>query len=196
MSGEIKWVRRLSQDNQIKQRRAWLLLGQVTAERSCRCKRPARACPAIGGGSEVTFKPLVPRLSVREGFLALTSPGSDPPAEQDISLQELSCKLPTNVLSCHMEQHCRLQVIHSDWPPTSSRAAADCYISCSKLGIASSLSTASSGSSTRSLVNLTGGVFLFSRLPHLTSRQNNAHKPYLCQTPTTNRIKAISPSTD
>ncbi|KAG8289148.1 hypothetical protein J6590_003482 [Homalodisca vitripennis] len=27
------------------------------------------------GGSEVTFKPLVPRLSVREGFLALTSPG-------------------------------------------------------------------------------------------------------------------------
>ncbi|KAG8304934.1 hypothetical protein J6590_082221 [Homalodisca vitripennis] len=52
------WVRRLSQDNQIKQRRAWLLLGQVTAERSCPCKRPA--CPAIGGGSEVTFKPLVP----------------------------------------------------------------------------------------------------------------------------------------
>ncbi|KAG8300281.1 hypothetical protein J6590_079628 [Homalodisca vitripennis] len=68
----VKWVRRLSQDNQIKQRRAWLLLGQVTAERSCPCKRPA--CPAIGGGSEVTFKPLVPRLSVREGFLALTSP--------------------------------------------------------------------------------------------------------------------------
>ncbi|KAG8254998.1 hypothetical protein J6590_103124, partial [Homalodisca vitripennis] len=67
-----QWVRRLSQDNQIKQRRAWLLLGQVTAERSCPCKRPA--CPAIGGGSEVTFKPLVPRLSVREGFLALTSP--------------------------------------------------------------------------------------------------------------------------
>ncbi|KAG8247373.1 hypothetical protein J6590_062436 [Homalodisca vitripennis] len=67
-----RWVRRLSQDNQIKQRRAWLLLGQVTAERSCPCKRPA--CPAIGGGSEVTFKPLVPRLSVREGFLALTSP--------------------------------------------------------------------------------------------------------------------------
>ncbi|KAG8302703.1 hypothetical protein J6590_026906 [Homalodisca vitripennis] len=54
----MKWVRRLSQDNQIKQRRAWLLLGQVTAERSCPCKRPA--CPAIGGGSEVTFKPLVP----------------------------------------------------------------------------------------------------------------------------------------
>ncbi|KAG8297063.1 hypothetical protein J6590_043487 [Homalodisca vitripennis] len=67
------WVLRLSQDNQIKQRRAWLLFGQVTAERSCPCKRPA--CPAIGGGSEVTFKPLVPRLSVREGFLALTSPG-------------------------------------------------------------------------------------------------------------------------
>ncbi|KAG8270428.1 hypothetical protein J6590_085222 [Homalodisca vitripennis] len=63
---------RASENNQVKQRRAWLLLGQVTAERSCPCKRPA--CPAIGGGSEVTFKPLVPRLSVREGFLALTSP--------------------------------------------------------------------------------------------------------------------------
>ncbi|KAG8315336.1 sterol carrier protein 2 [Homalodisca vitripennis] len=71
-SKAANWVRRLSQDNQIKQRRAWLLLGQVTAERSCPCKRPA--CLAIGGGSEVTFKPLVPRLSVREGFLALTSP--------------------------------------------------------------------------------------------------------------------------
>ncbi|KAG8311996.1 hypothetical protein J6590_031459 [Homalodisca vitripennis] len=34
------WVRRLSQDNQIKQCRAWLLLGWVTAERSCLCKRP------------------------------------------------------------------------------------------------------------------------------------------------------------
>ncbi|KAG8324195.1 hypothetical protein J6590_098120, partial [Homalodisca vitripennis] len=45
-----------TENNQIKQRRAWLLLGQVTAERSCPCKRPA--CPAIGGGSEVTFKPL------------------------------------------------------------------------------------------------------------------------------------------
>ncbi|KAG8256274.1 hypothetical protein J6590_072179 [Homalodisca vitripennis] len=31
----------------------------VTAERSRPCKQPA--CPAIGGGSEVTFKPLVPR---------------------------------------------------------------------------------------------------------------------------------------
>ncbi|KAG8303400.1 Jumonji and AT-rich interaction domain containing 2, variant 2 [Homalodisca vitripennis] len=31
----FNWVRRLSQDNQIKQRRAWPLLGQVTAERSC-----------------------------------------------------------------------------------------------------------------------------------------------------------------
>ncbi|KAG8277865.1 hypothetical protein J6590_033396 [Homalodisca vitripennis] len=60
-------------DNQIKQHRAWLLLGWVTAERSCPCKQPP--CPAIGGGSEVTFKPLVPRLSVSEGFLALTSPG-------------------------------------------------------------------------------------------------------------------------
>ncbi|KAG8318283.1 hypothetical protein J6590_006597 [Homalodisca vitripennis] len=54
-------VRWLSQDNRIKQRRVWLLLGWVTAERSCPCKRPA--CPAISGGSEVTFKPLVPRLS-------------------------------------------------------------------------------------------------------------------------------------
>ncbi|KAG8319659.1 hypothetical protein J6590_086779 [Homalodisca vitripennis] len=46
---------------------------RVTAERSCPCKQPA--CLAVGGGLEVTFKPLVPRLSVREGFLALTSPG-------------------------------------------------------------------------------------------------------------------------
>ncbi|KAG8270179.1 hypothetical protein J6590_091177 [Homalodisca vitripennis] len=30
--------------------------------------RVAPACPAIGGGSEVTFKPLVSRLTVREGF--------------------------------------------------------------------------------------------------------------------------------
>ncbi|KAG8303132.1 hypothetical protein J6590_018596 [Homalodisca vitripennis] len=64
---------RLSPDNRIKQRRAWLLLGWLTAERSCPCKQSA--CPAINGGSEVTLKPLVSRLSVREGFLALTSPG-------------------------------------------------------------------------------------------------------------------------
>ncbi|KAG8258309.1 hypothetical protein J6590_032238 [Homalodisca vitripennis] len=63
---------RLSQDNRIKQRRAWLLLGRMTAERSCPCKQPGY--PAIGGGSEVTFKPLIPRF-VREGFLALKSPG-------------------------------------------------------------------------------------------------------------------------
>ncbi|KAG8256518.1 Multiple C2 and transmembrane domain-containing protein 2 [Homalodisca vitripennis] len=48
-------VQRLSHNNQIKQRRAWLLLGCVTAERSCPCKQPA--CPAVGGGSEVTFGP-------------------------------------------------------------------------------------------------------------------------------------------
>ncbi|KAG8304285.1 hypothetical protein J6590_097445 [Homalodisca vitripennis] len=66
-------VPKLSQDNRIKQRRARLLLVWVTAERSCLIKQ--LACPAIGGGSEVIFKPLVPRLSVREGFLALTSPG-------------------------------------------------------------------------------------------------------------------------
>ncbi|KAG8278886.1 hypothetical protein J6590_011286 [Homalodisca vitripennis] len=44
-------VQRLSQDNPIKQRRAWLLLGWVTTERFCPCKQPD--CPAIGGGSEV-----------------------------------------------------------------------------------------------------------------------------------------------
>ncbi|KAG8268217.1 hypothetical protein J6590_033571 [Homalodisca vitripennis] len=32
-----------------------------SSNRSCPCKRPA--CPAIGDGSEVTFKPLVPSLS-------------------------------------------------------------------------------------------------------------------------------------
>ncbi|KAG8265559.1 hypothetical protein J6590_092267 [Homalodisca vitripennis] len=55
-------VQRLSQDNRIKQRRAWLLLGWVASERSCPCKQPT--CPAIGGGSEVTIKPLVSRLSL------------------------------------------------------------------------------------------------------------------------------------
>ncbi|KAG8275414.1 hypothetical protein J6590_086536 [Homalodisca vitripennis] len=69
----MKRVQLLSQDNRIKQRRAWLLLGWVTTERSCPCKQPA--CPDIVGGSEVTLKPLVPRLSVREGFLVLTSVG-------------------------------------------------------------------------------------------------------------------------
>ncbi|KAG8242228.1 hypothetical protein J6590_070062 [Homalodisca vitripennis] len=73
-NGVVLRVQRLSQDNRrIKQRQAWLLLGCVTPERSCPCKQPA--CPAVGGGSEVIFKLLVPRLSVREGFLALTSPG-------------------------------------------------------------------------------------------------------------------------
>ncbi|KAG8248417.1 hypothetical protein J6590_040882 [Homalodisca vitripennis] len=47
-------------------------LDGYSGERSCSCKLPA--CLAIGGGSEVTFKPLVLRLSVREGFIALTSP--------------------------------------------------------------------------------------------------------------------------
>ncbi|KAG8259147.1 hypothetical protein J6590_017326 [Homalodisca vitripennis] len=37
----------------IMQRRAWLLLGWVTAERSCSCKQPAY--PDIGGGSKVNF---------------------------------------------------------------------------------------------------------------------------------------------
>ncbi|KAG8266685.1 hypothetical protein J6590_066253 [Homalodisca vitripennis] len=68
-----KRVQRLSQDNQIKVRRAWLLLGWVTAgDPVLASSQPAQ--PFIGGGSEVTFKPLVPRLSFKEGFLALTSP--------------------------------------------------------------------------------------------------------------------------
>ncbi|KAG8292423.1 hypothetical protein J6590_040384 [Homalodisca vitripennis] len=41
-------VQRLSQNNRIKQRPAWLLLGWVTAKRSCLCKRSA--CPAVDGG--------------------------------------------------------------------------------------------------------------------------------------------------
>ncbi|KAG8284636.1 hypothetical protein J6590_098757, partial [Homalodisca vitripennis] len=57
----LQRVRQLSRDNRIKKRRAWLLLGWS-------------AYPAIGGGSEITFQPFVPRLSVIEGFLALTSP--------------------------------------------------------------------------------------------------------------------------
>ncbi|KAG8267092.1 hypothetical protein J6590_059135 [Homalodisca vitripennis] len=50
-----------------------MLLGWVTAERSWPCKQPAYS--AIGCGTEVTFKPFVPRLTVRDGFLAVTSPG-------------------------------------------------------------------------------------------------------------------------
>ncbi|KAG8336441.1 hypothetical protein J6590_044214 [Homalodisca vitripennis] len=46
----------LSQENRIKQCRTWLLLGWVTAERLCLCKQ--LACPAVGSGSKVTFKPL------------------------------------------------------------------------------------------------------------------------------------------
>ncbi|KAG8287476.1 hypothetical protein J6590_036341 [Homalodisca vitripennis] len=71
----IRYRTRLSQDNQIKQIRARLLLGWVPAEQSCSCKQPA--CPAVGGGSEVTFKLLVPSLNVRKGFLALTPPSRD-----------------------------------------------------------------------------------------------------------------------
>ncbi|KAG8319862.1 hypothetical protein J6590_082672 [Homalodisca vitripennis] len=73
----------VSQDNRIKQRRAWLLLGRMIAERSCPCKQPA--CPAVGGGPDVTFKPLVPRLSVRESLLALTSPVPDILMSNDMS---------------------------------------------------------------------------------------------------------------
>ncbi|KAG8252764.1 hypothetical protein J6590_049311 [Homalodisca vitripennis] len=61
----------LSRGNRIKQRRAWLLLGWMTAERSCPCKQ--LACPAVDSGSEVTFKSLISKLSVREVFLALTA---------------------------------------------------------------------------------------------------------------------------
>ncbi|KAG8259162.1 hypothetical protein J6590_017341 [Homalodisca vitripennis] len=65
--GTVIWVRWLSRDNRIKQRRAWLmLLGWMTAERSCPCKQ--FACPACGGGSEVIFKLLVLSLCQR-GFL-------------------------------------------------------------------------------------------------------------------------------
>ncbi|KAG8332710.1 hypothetical protein J6590_015528 [Homalodisca vitripennis] len=38
-------VQRLSQDNRIKQQRACLLLGWVTAEQSCPCKQPV--CPPL-----------------------------------------------------------------------------------------------------------------------------------------------------
>ncbi|KAG8245289.1 hypothetical protein J6590_005603 [Homalodisca vitripennis] len=60
--------------NQIKQRQAWLLLGWVTAKRSCPCKQPA--CPAIGGASEVTFKPLVPsrQRSTKKDGVGLPAP--------------------------------------------------------------------------------------------------------------------------
>ncbi|KAG8336554.1 hypothetical protein J6590_042071 [Homalodisca vitripennis] len=44
----IPWI-----DNRIKQRRAWMLLGWMTAELSCPCKQPA--FPAVGGSSEVTL---------------------------------------------------------------------------------------------------------------------------------------------
>ncbi|KAG8262213.1 hypothetical protein J6590_057068 [Homalodisca vitripennis] len=54
------------------ERLASLLLGWMTAKQSCPCKHPAY--PATGGGSKVTFKPMVPKIGVREGFLTLTSP--------------------------------------------------------------------------------------------------------------------------
>ncbi|KAG8245991.1 hypothetical protein J6590_095051 [Homalodisca vitripennis] len=40
--------------------------GWVAAERSCPCKQIA--CPAIGGGSEVTFKSLVPRAPSDDNY--------------------------------------------------------------------------------------------------------------------------------
>ncbi|KAG8295770.1 hypothetical protein J6590_073129 [Homalodisca vitripennis] len=45
-----KWI--ITQSARIKQRRVWLLLGWVTVERSCPCKQ--LACPAVGGGRELT----------------------------------------------------------------------------------------------------------------------------------------------
>ncbi|KAG8270636.1 hypothetical protein J6590_081351 [Homalodisca vitripennis] len=46
------------------------LLGWETAERSCPSKQ--LACLDVGGVSEVTFKPLVPSLRIREGFSVKT----------------------------------------------------------------------------------------------------------------------------
>ncbi|KAG8261631.1 hypothetical protein J6590_068171 [Homalodisca vitripennis] len=65
LSGCLHPICSLAWHNQIKQRWAWLLLGWVTAKRSWPCKQ--LACPATGGDSEVTFKPLAPRLKIREG---------------------------------------------------------------------------------------------------------------------------------
>ncbi|KAG8290993.1 hypothetical protein J6590_071685 [Homalodisca vitripennis] len=79
---------------------AWLLLRWMTAEQSCTYKQPA--CSAIGGGgSEVTFEPLVSRLSVREGFLSLTSPaygrGHQNPAPSGIFLKKKLMSMESNV---------------------------------------------------------------------------------------------------
>ncbi|KAG8333744.1 hypothetical protein J6590_104263 [Homalodisca vitripennis] len=62
-NGAVSRVQPLSRDNRIKQRRAWLLLGLVAAERSCPCKQ--LACPAVGSCSEVTFRSMVLRLYYR-----------------------------------------------------------------------------------------------------------------------------------
>ncbi|KAG8296210.1 hypothetical protein J6590_062118 [Homalodisca vitripennis] len=69
-------VQRLSQDNRIKQRRAWLLLGRVTAERSCPCKQPV--CRPLVVVRKTPLSRWSPRLSVTEGFLPLTSPALNP----------------------------------------------------------------------------------------------------------------------
>ncbi|KAG8317945.1 hypothetical protein J6590_013080 [Homalodisca vitripennis] len=62
----------------------------LTAERSCPCKRPA--CPAIGGGSEVTFKPLVPRAHCAKWFRR--------PWENSI----LSCMLLRMLIATNIEE--------------------------------------------------------------------------------------------
>ncbi|KAG8255260.1 hypothetical protein J6590_096808 [Homalodisca vitripennis] len=52
---------------------AWPLLGWVTAKQSCPCKQPA--CLGVGGGSKVTFKPLVPsNWNTRRGASLLSIP--------------------------------------------------------------------------------------------------------------------------
>ncbi|KAG8335086.1 hypothetical protein J6590_077163 [Homalodisca vitripennis] len=59
--------------------------------RFCPCKQPT--CPAVGGGSEITFKPLVPRLNVRVGFLALTSPVHPSEASRSLGQPQIDAVL-------------------------------------------------------------------------------------------------------
>ncbi|KAG8290222.1 hypothetical protein J6590_087699, partial [Homalodisca vitripennis] len=53
--------------------RPWLLLGWVTAEPILATSPRARPLVVV---QKVIFKPLVPRLSVKEDFLVLTSPAT------------------------------------------------------------------------------------------------------------------------
>ncbi|KAG8277871.1 hypothetical protein J6590_033404 [Homalodisca vitripennis] len=73
-----------------------LLLGWVTTERSCPCKQPV--CPAAGGGSEVTFNPLVPSKNYLNRLL---SPGQ-PHLNHPMMDQSLSYSSPyTCTGPCH-----------------------------------------------------------------------------------------------